>query len=71
MMDELDRVLDRCASISPEVRESGRRDLETLFKAGSAVAGVELAYIVLSAKFPCSLGKAEAVRLPGWRHPLA
>jgi len=70
MMDELDR-LDRCASISPEVRESGRRDLETLFKAGSAVAGVELAYIVLSAKFPCSLGKAEAVRLPGWRHPLA
>ncbi len=61
MNDELNRALDRCGSISPEVREGGRRELERLFKAGSAVAGVELAHIVVSENFPCSLGKPEAV----------
>ena len=60
MEDELDRALDRCASFSPDVKEIGRRDLETLFRAGSAAAGVELARLVLSEKFSCSLGRPDA-----------
>ena len=63
MSTEFDRVMQRCESFSPEVRESGRRELESLFHAGSAVAGVQLAQIVLGDRFVCSLGKAEAVVL--------
>ena len=63
MTDDLDRALERCTSFSSEVRESGRCELEGLFAAGSAVAGVELAHIVLSAKHVCSLGKPQAVDL--------
>jgi len=63
MQEELDRALDRCASLSPDVKEIGRRDLERLFRAGSEVAGVELAHYVLSEKFSCSLGKVEATEL--------
>lgn len=63
MEEELHRALDRCASLSPDVREIGRRDLERLFRAGSAVAGVELAQYVLSEEFSCSLGKAAATDL--------
>ena len=63
MQEELDKALDRCASLSPDVRENGCRDLERLFLAGSAVAGVELAHYVLSGSFVCGLGKAEATDL--------
>lgn len=63
MQEELDRALDRCSSLSPDVKEIGRRDLERLFRAGSEVAGVELARYVLSEKFSCSLGKTEATDL--------
>lgn len=59
----LERALDRCASLSPEVREAGRLDLERLSQAGSAVAGVELARVVVSEGFACSLGKLDAVDL--------
>jgi hypothetical protein len=61
--DDLDQALDRCGSFSPEVREIGRRELERMFGAGSAVAGLELARIVVSEKFACSLGRPEAVEL--------
>ena len=63
MNDELDRALDRCASVSSDVRETGRRELERLFNAGSGVAGVELAHIVVSENFECRLAKREAVDL--------
>ena len=61
MNDDLDRALDRCASFSSDVRETGRRELERLFNAGSALAGIELAHIVVSENFECSLEKREAV----------
>ena len=60
---DLDRALDRCGSMSPEVREIGRQALDSLFRTGITAAGVELAHIVLSENFECSLSKADAVRL--------
>ncbi|WP_304190940.1 hypothetical protein [Phenylobacterium aquaticum] len=63
MQQDLDRALDRCTSLSPDVREIGRRDLDLMFRAGSAAAGVELARFFLSENFSCSLEKAEATEL--------
>lgn len=63
MKARLEQALDRCASFSRDVREIGRRDLEALFRAGSAEAGVELARFVLSENFACGLDRAEAVNL--------
>jgi hypothetical protein len=60
---DLDRALDRAASFSPDVREVGRQSLDALFQGGCAEAGLELARIVVSEGFACSLGKPEAVRL--------
>lgn len=63
MHEELERALDRCGSLSPDVREVGFRDLERLFLAGSAVAGVELAGYILTDSFVCGLGKEDAAAL--------
>jgi hypothetical protein len=62
-MTDLARALDRCARFSPAVREIGRRSLDALFKAACVAAGVELAHIVVSETFACSLSKPDAVRL--------
>lgn len=63
MNDKLDRAIERAGSFSPEAREEGRRELEVLFRSGSASAGVELAHIVVAENFACSLGRPEAVDL--------
>lgn len=60
---ELALAIDRCGSINPEVREIGRWSLDALSKLGLVEARSELAHIVVSEDFVCSLAKADAVKV--------
>ncbi|WP_374654901.1 hypothetical protein [Phenylobacterium sp.] len=62
-MTDLERALERCDSLSPEVRKIGIEMLEALYLKGCAGAAVELAHIVVSEDYICELTKLDAVRL--------